>query len=370
MSKGYPCPYLPLCLWMSADFPSNEFEELADECHNLAFEFFRAVGEPPVCVSGDSIALIARLISEQASLPSAVASLKNMPLSLSMSGPAEVMRCAVAEFIIGKALTDHIFVDMYFRKPDLRHAVSTMLDYLEARDSYAEAEDSHAQSGYLRREPMVRIQLLAEAETDNEARLRVINSAKRDVCDSLDHLLPSSFTRDVFHGRLEELLAQAMDLWGPLQRSKFRASAEFAVTAQLDRQDDFYTEFGGPVEGEQAEPIILLFPQISIANEIICSAKALWSDQAIVVAAKEELEKARNHGKMKKQEPPKKLMKRRLSVRQREIPVPSPGVSSGEGRPDEVKQGLIGHGKGPQSSSDVTAVVALRSKEVLSGPKT
>ncbi|KAK0708555.1 hypothetical protein B0H67DRAFT_686606 [Lasiosphaeris hirsuta] len=331
----------------------GEFEGLADECHALAFEFFRAVEETP------------------ASLPSAIAGLTKMPLSLSTSAPAQVMRCAVAEYVIGRALTDHIFVDMYFRDPNLQHAVSTMLSYLETRDGYPEAGDGHAQSGYIGRESIVRLQLLSESNTGDDARLQAISSAKRDVCKALDSLLPSSITRDVFHSKLEEILERAIELWAPLQRSTFRVSAEFGLTAQLDRKYDFHSDFGPLVGGEKSEPILPLFPQIGIRDEVIYGAKALWSDQTAVVAAKEEMEKAINHDRMKGHEAQKKIMKRRLSVRA-EIPVTNPGASSGQGRPAEGKQGLIGHKKGQQSQSpaDVTAVVALGIKEVPSGPKT
>src|SRR6266699_4103750 len=92
----------------------------------------------------------------------------NLPLTTSQTHCAKLMRCAVAEAVIGQALADHIFVDMYI--PGIQWAVSTFLDRL--------AGDSERQN-------IVRCQMLVGYDADDEGKQSAVNDAVNDVAIAL-----------------------------------------------------------------------------------------------------------------------------------------------------------------------------------------
>jgi hypothetical protein len=160
--------------------------------------------------------------------------------------------------------------------------VSTTLKLLAAKSS--------------RRESIVRCQLLAEFEIEDETSHSVAQAAFNEICPVLDSLLPAGEPRQRFQVKLAELLRDALELWQSVQTSKHRFFADFSVDAHmLAREDDMYADYDSVSNRGAATPgsptstgshaVLLLFPIIYMGEEIICPAKALWSDQGAFVEA-------------------------------------------------------------------------------------
>ncbi|KAK0644023.1 hypothetical protein B0T16DRAFT_460109 [Cercophora newfieldiana] len=208
----------------------------------------------------------------------------NIPIAsllLTTGKSARLLRSAAVEWTVSKAMVEYIFVDVYSSKPrGWTTALSTVLK--ECRDPDREA--------------LIRCQLLADNDTDDNTRDRVVQNALDSVAAALGQTLPAGSPRDGFTHTLEMLFREAMALWEPLQRSKRRASADFVLERRyLDRGEDYYGEYGASKASHpgSSTPRLPLFPQISVGDTILLPAKALWSDQEAVAAAEAELERER-----------------------------------------------------------------------------
>ncbi|KAK1828502.1 hypothetical protein QBC39DRAFT_150612 [Podospora conica] len=244
-------------------------EEFAAKCHDKIVIAFQALPMPP------------GPLPTRAN-PHTVAVLDSIPLPWSTSKESKLMRCALAEHVFAKALVDHIFVDISARHgPGLQQAVSTILGFLDGKDS--------------RREAIVRSQLLAELADDDNGE-HDITSALEYITDTLDQLVPPGTADESVYPMLEGLLREAAALWSPFRRSRYRISAELDVHwRHLVRTDDCYPIYGdpGPV-GHPSEVVVPLFPQIVKRQDILVNPRVLWSDQRAVVEAREEIQKARD----------------------------------------------------------------------------
>jgi hypothetical protein len=184
------------------------------------------------------------------------------------------------------AIVDHIFTDTYFPGDIARQkAVSTAITLLEPRSQ--------------RREALVRCQFLSEFACDDEIIATVTQAALYDICTLLDSLLPAGQHRDAFHAQLAVLLKSAVDLWKPLQKSKHRVSADFSPDRQILERGDSYSEYdmsstadtaGRPLSPGSAHTsaVMILFPVIMMDGDYVADPKALWSDQAALVKARDE----------------------------------------------------------------------------------
>ena len=240
------------------------------------------------------------------------------------------MRCALAEYVVGKALADHIFVDVAVpHSPEIQQAISTTLDFLEARTP--------------RREAVVRCQLLASYGDDGEdeepgSSSVIIGLASKAVCAALDPLLPAGRIRDEFYSRVEDLLYEASSLWEPLRESRCRYTAEMRLDQQeLVRNEDYYEDYGVQVAGKasasapgthahemtMAKAMLPLFPQISTWRNVVVPAKVLWSDQAGVLDARAEMETAMRHDELYSTDTPHLVKRRRFSAVR---PTPAQGI--------------------------------------------
>lgn len=233
------------------------------------------------------------------------------------------MRCAFVEHIFAKALVEHIFIDISKRQapelPELQQAARTVLSYLGGRDE--------------RREAIVRSQLLTGSPDDDEGDMNwSIDQAFAYVRDRLDAVVPPGTPRDRY--RLDAvvppptardsaelvlvgLLREAATLWMPLRRSRTRISAELDVHwRRLVRADDCYRDYGDAEPGRHAyEVVVPLFPQIVKGQNILINPRVLWSDQAAVVSAREELKKERDRSGPKDKGVPHQQPRRRNSIR-------------------------------------------------------
>lgn len=104
----------------------------------------------------------------------------------------------MAEFVVSKAMVEHVFVDVYSSKPHpWIRAVSTVLASLECQSPDREA--------------LIRCQLLADNELDDDTRDQVVLNAANQVVETLRPMLPTSFLRDEFANTLQALFREAMD---------------------------------------------------------------------------------------------------------------------------------------------------------------
>jgi len=203
------------------------------------------------------------------------------------------MRCAAAELVLINALYNHIFTDVYIPGAvQYQRAVSTTLQILNDPQ----------------REALVRCQLLAEFETQADTFQSVAQPASNEVCTALDSLLPAGEPRQKFQTKLAELLKDAFELWRSLQASTRRVYADMSVDPHiLERDTDFYSDYDYGALRNATNPsmlapagqaVQLLFPMVCIGEEVAFNPKALWSDQAAVVDARDELaaERTSIHG--------------------------------------------------------------------------
>lgn len=195
------------------------------------------------------------------------------------------MRCALAEFMISKALVEHIFVDVLVpQDAHLQKAIADVCSSLELACS--------------EREGFVRCQLLCGFEETEDIRLLAINVAIGDVSATLDFLLPSGPTRQEFIAKLKDLFQEAMALWEPFRKSKQRISVEWRLEEQdLKPEEDFYADYGGQQNVAETKPIIPLFPEVIVGDTVVFPAKVLWSSQLAVVQAAAELEQGARNGR-------------------------------------------------------------------------
>ncbi|KAK0709880.1 hypothetical protein B0T26DRAFT_427898 [Lasiosphaeria miniovina] len=251
------------------DALAESLTAFAARCHKTVLGCFQGLNVPP------------------ASLPSPTGDIERLPLSLSMSTSAKLMRCALAEFVLSKALVDHIFTDIYFPgHVGRQETLSTILGELEELDP--------------RRGAAARCQLLLVFEAGEEQHSMAVEFAKEDIFKVLRPFLPVGPIRDEFEQNIEAILKEAIAIWESMQRSKNRITAELSVDSEYLERDDCYPEYGeltvppntiSPGHSDVKDTALVpLRPQFSTNRDILLPTVALWRPQEATVNAIVELE--------------------------------------------------------------------------------
>lgn len=253
------------------------------------------------------------------------------------------MRCAGAEFVVINALVNHIFTDLHIPGAvNKQRAVSTTLELL-SRDT--------------RRESIVRCQLLAVSELQDDNSHDVAQAASNEICAALDSLLPAGEPRQRWQAKLAGLLNEALELWDTVHTSSKRVSARLSFDAQiLDRDKDSYREYDSGSGREAAKPgsptsaktqaVLLLFPMICMSDRAVpvFGPIALWSDQDAYVEAGNELARGSvsNGSAVGLPDPARpQSTRRRNSIRMPQTPVATTSSSSGAVAGSEVTGGHL-----------------------------
>lgn len=252
------------------------FRKLSDGVHNLAKNFFCT--KLPQEIPADELWKALETSGFWKLAP------RKTPLSNSMA--AQCLRMATAERIIGDKLYTDIFRQYYLpHSTPARELIDDITKRLHKKNSYKEA--------------VFRLQLLAAYELDEEIFITsLVKIATGEVVKVLDPLLCTPGVRDDFHSALMKLFEEAVKLWRLVQRSTSKAwvtndpDSRHYNTSQDDweQNEEYDTAVGLTSEQlslkpDEEEPLIPLFPQISMGGEVVCSGCALWSDQNAVVAA-------------------------------------------------------------------------------------
>lgn len=316
----------------------DSLRDFAEQCHQKLFACFKDIEDVPV------------------SIPRTLDSFPMLPLPLSNSRAARLMRCAAVESVVGRALTDHIFVAVYSPESTTwSKALSRVLQSLDLRDA--------------QREQLVRRQLLVDYEVTDETREQIVRNARDSVIATLGHLLPSSPLLDGFISTLESILQEAMEVWEPLQRSIHRPIVNFELDpSHFEPAEDCYPEYGSTRSETNtgiSSPVLRLLPDISIGDRMLLCPKVLWSDQTAVVDARLELEKDRQ----RREGASPSWTRRRMSVRHGpssapQSPRPSPTHIQAKDK-RETKGGI----KPMASSAGVNHGTASKGKENGAGQK-
>ncbi|KAK3384651.1 hypothetical protein B0T24DRAFT_674396 [Lasiosphaeria ovina] len=292
------------------DALTERLAAFAARCHETVLGCFQGLNVPP------------------ASLPSTAGYIESLPLSSSMSTSAKLMRCALAEYVLSKALVEHIFTDIYFPGDVGRQeAVSTVLEELEALNPC--------------RGVVVRCQLLSVFKAGEEQHSMAVEFAKEDIFKVLSPFLPVGPIRDDFEQKIEMILREAIVVWESPQRSKNRITAELSVDSEYLERDDCYPEYGevnvppnavspGHSDGKDTA-LVPLRPQFSTNQDILLPAVVLWRNQGATVNAMVELESARQR---------------------------SPGQTSGLGRQHTKRRQSINHAARPASATGLPSLPA------------
>ena len=282
----------------------KKLENLAAKCHALVVDQFHPRGEARVCIlpnrDSDGPLLISRW---QFSLSIMQQETPRIPLAPPISVSARLMWCATVEAIIGKALTEHIFVDFYHPEDaGVREAMSKVLDALSPA-----------------RQRMVRCQFLADNpwnEDDDgmetEVTVEAAEAALTEVSTKLVPLLSDQPVGDGLLDKLLELFLQAAAIWSRIQRAPWRAVASMSPdTVTLDGslptgRHNEYGDFATTTNDKSApHPDVSatatpLFPRIEFRGEetqgTLFWGVALWPHQTVVIQARQEVE-AFNNGR-------------------------------------------------------------------------
>ncbi|KAH6667692.1 hypothetical protein B0J14DRAFT_170102 [Halenospora varia] len=261
----------------SDEYLATNFRALADECYMIAKRFFRTQ-LPQEFLSSD-------FWEELENSGFIKAGPKKLPLSNSI--PAQCLRMATAERIIADKLCIHIFRKYYLPESSPARAV--------LNDVLTRLGKSNSNKGAI-----FRLQLLAAYEPDEHGYVSsLVKSTIEEVVTVLDPLLFAPSAREGFQSALRKLLDEAVKLWRSVQRSAAKGSVlndpEHRGFSSVQNQDwDMNEEYDNAVElaadqmmyvPDQSEPVISLFPQLSVGGNVICRGCALWSDQNTVVAA-------------------------------------------------------------------------------------
>lgn len=205
---------------------------------------------------------------------------------LSNSIVAQCLRMATAEKIIADKLCTHIFKEYYLPESSPSRAViDDVLTRLNDGNSFKEA--------------IFRLQLLAAYESDEQDYIvSLVESTTKEIVKLLNPLLFTSAAREGFQSALRELLKEAVQLWSSAQRSasKWRVlnDPELRGFNGIQEQDwglneeyDQAVELTGDqiMHRDERDPVISLFPQLSVSGSVVYKGCVLWSDQNTVVAA-------------------------------------------------------------------------------------
>lgn len=213
---------------------------------------------------------------------------KRTPLTNSVA--AQYLRTATAEKIIAEKLCSNIFRDYYLPQASSAQGIlDDVLALLNERNPHKEA--------------IFRLQLLAAYEPyEEDYVISLVESTIEEIVKILDPLLFTPDVREGFQSALRRLLVDAVKLWRPVQRSASKGwvSNDPEIGGFRDGQDQIWDsneEYDKAVElsedqkahiPDQADPLISLFPQLSVGEKSVYRGCALWSDQNAVVAANTE----------------------------------------------------------------------------------
>lgn len=196
---------------------------------------------------------------------------------------------ATAERIIGDALCTEIFRQYYLPHSTTgRELINEISSQLDKKGSFKAA--------------VFRLQLLAAYETDEELFVpHLIEKTTVKVVKILAPLLCAPGSLQTFQSALRKLFEEAVKLWRDVQRSASKSwvtndpdSRHYNNDQDNWEQNEYYDTAVGLTSGQQSqipdddEPLIPLFPQISMGNDVVYPGCALWSDQNVVVAASVE----------------------------------------------------------------------------------
>ncbi|KAF8851520.1 hypothetical protein BDZ45DRAFT_679085, partial [Acephala macrosclerotiorum] len=255
---------------------ADSFRKLSDKVHNLAKNFF--------CTKLPQETPAEELWKELETSGFWKLAPRKTPLSNSMA--AQCLRMATAERIIADRLYTDIFRQYYLpHSTPARELIDDITKRLHKKNSYKEA--------------VFRLQLLAAYELDEEIFIAsLIKITTGEVIKILDPLLCASGVREDFHCALMKLFEEAVSLWRVVQRSSSKAwvtndpdSSHYNNTQDDWEQNEEYDTAVGltseqmSLKPDEEEPLIPLFPQVSMGGVVVCSGCALWSDQNAVVAA-------------------------------------------------------------------------------------
>ncbi|KUJ14163.1 uncharacterized protein LY89DRAFT_736210 [Mollisia scopiformis] len=253
---------------------ANNFRNLSDGCHRMAKRFF-CTELPSEFLANDPWKQLEPFIKLAP---------RRIPMSNSMA--ARCLRMATAERIIADKLCADMFRQYYLpHSTPARELIDDITRRLHKKNPFKEA--------------VFRLQLLAAYELDEQSfTASLIKFATDDVLKVLDPLLIALGTKDEFQAALAKLFEEAVKLWKLVQRSEAKAwvtnDPEYGRHNDdqdgWDQNEEYDTAVGLTNEQmshipDQVEPIMSLFPQVSIGKEVICPGCALWSDQNTVVAA-------------------------------------------------------------------------------------
>lgn len=182
---------------------------------------------------------------------------------------------AAAEKVIACKLCSNVFQQYYL--PDsvsARQAMDVVLGLLSQSSP--------------REEAIFRLRLLSAYKHEQQEHIRsVAASTLSDVIGILSPLLlPKSING--FQSEFGVLLQEAFKLWAPVQRSAISAVVEDDLEQDWGKHKDYDTAMGlnaDQVVRVPSNPIELLFPRVSIGDDVVCQGYALWSGQDTVVAA-------------------------------------------------------------------------------------
>jgi hypothetical protein len=189
---------------------------------------------------------------------------------------------ATAERVIADKLCTHVFVRCYLPGSDLaRNAIQDVLTRLSRVSPRGEA--------------IFRLRLLS-AYTPEEGELRrkeILESTLAEIVRLLNPLLFGPNSQESFRSELSRLLRNGMNLWAPVQRSATAAEVDNDPVEDWSEHKDYETPMALTADQAfhvpaQSDPIMSLFPRVSIGSDDICKGYALWSTQATVVAANVE----------------------------------------------------------------------------------
>ncbi|KAF8855030.1 hypothetical protein BDZ45DRAFT_692946 [Acephala macrosclerotiorum] len=266
---------------LGLEYPNHEdlatkFRDLAVECHSIAKRFFRTPLPQDL--------ILIDIWKELESSGFIRAAPKKITLSNSIA--AQCLRMATAEKIIADKLCVHIFKEYYLPESSPSRAViNDVLTRLDESNPCKEA--------------IFRLQLLAAYESDEqETIVSLVEITTKEVVKLLDPLLFAPAAREGFQSALRKLLTEAVQLWRSVQRSASKGRVlndpENRGFNGIEEQDwDLNEEYDQAVEltrdqivhPDERDPVISLFPQLSVGGSVICKGCALWSDQNAVVAA-------------------------------------------------------------------------------------
>lgn len=201
---------------------------------------------------------------------------------------------AMAERVIADKLCTNIFVRCYL--PDSALARNAIQDVL-----------IRLSRGSPRGEAIFRLRLLSAFTPDEEElrRREILESTLSDIVKLLDPLLFGPNAQEGFRSELGRLLRDGLNLWTPVQRSATAAEVDNDPIEDWGEYKDYDTAMTLTTDQAvhvpaQSDPIMSLFPRVSIGSDSICRGCALWSTQNTVVAANVEynqLSRASAHGR-------------------------------------------------------------------------